>query len=48
MKKYIEMNVEILRLENSDIITQSSFWGETDDFGRPSNAASSDDGNWEN
>ena len=43
MKQYMEMNVEILRLDNTDIITESSFWGETDGFSSPNNAVSDED-----
>ena len=42
MKNYIEFNVEILRIENTDIVTASSFFGETDDFGVPGSSSSSD------
>ena len=42
MKKYVKLNIEILLIENTDIITESGFYGGFDDFTSSSSNSASD------
>ena len=42
MKKYLEMEIQIVMLCGEDIITESSFHGADDGFGDPNTSEASD------
>lgn len=46
MKKYYELEIELVVLQAQDIVTLSGFGGEDDDFGNPNNVKNDETGSF--